>query len=107
VERKKKPGSKYSHRAKYDRTRNTISKDTKKFNNNAVSTSAMKCLLRLNTQGSIADVLGITHPTIMNICDNVKKGQMSDFYNSFKPLLYNKNQKPRCKPGLSACKKKK
>ena len=42
-----------------------------------------------NTQESIADILGVTHPTIMNICDNVKKGQLSNFYNTFKPLLYN------------------
>lgn len=42
-----------------------------------------------NTLESIADILGITHPTVKNIRDNVKNSIIGKFYNSFKPLLYN------------------
>jgi predicted transcriptional regulator len=39
-----------------------------------------------NTQKSIADIIGVTQPTVDNICENIKNRQLSEFYNSFKPV---------------------
>ena len=42
-----------------------------------------------NTQESIADILGISKDTVSDIVNKSEKRQMSDFRQTFKPLLYN------------------
>lgn len=42
-----------------------------------------------NTQEDVAAAVGVTHPTVGGVVDVVKNGQLSDFYKTFVPLLYN------------------
>jgi len=37
----------------------------------------------------IAEIIGVSQGTIMNIINNTKKKQMLDFYKDFKLLIYN------------------
>lgn len=45
--------------------------------------------LKCFTQEEIAKRLGVTHPTVLSVVENVKNSALGEFYNSFKPLLYN------------------
>jgi CRISPR/Cas system CSM-associated protein Csm2 small subunit len=42
-----------------------------------------------NTQETVADIVGVTQPTIANTTDSIRNGQVSAFYKTFTPLLYN------------------
>lgn len=42
-----------------------------------------------NTQESVADEYGVTHPTVRSIVENVKNSTCGEFYKTFKPYLYN------------------
>ena len=41
-----------------------------------------------NTQESIADSVGVTQPTIINIINNIKKSKIAEIDKNFKPLLF-------------------
>jgi hypothetical protein len=42
-----------------------------------------------NTQEAVAEAVDVTQPTVAGVVNSIKKDQLTDFYKSFEPLLYN------------------